>query len=296
MTPAQRLFDSPFIRRNNTLRTFIIAAWLGWQIESNWADPFLFAIYSVARPIAGVMILVLMYSVITGGDTGKPIFSYIYLGNALYIMVGMVITGVSWVIIDDREHYRVAKQLHTTPVNHFAYLWGRGVARLIIGTISVTITILFGVLIFKLPISFATINWPLLIVTFPLGIIALAAMGSMLGSITMSMVRHFWQVGDAVAAALYLFSGAIFPLDTLPIWIRPIGFIFPVTYWLELMRRALLGPNQIGFPTLAMFTNEQLFGILLAFTLTFVLASIAVYRRALHRAKEKGLLDMESGY
>ena len=104
-----RIVNHPFIRRSDSLRSFFTAAWLGWQIESNWADPFLFAIYSIARPISGVMILVLMYNVITNGATGEPIFAYIYLGNALYIMVGMVITGVSWTIIDDREHYRVAK-------------------------------------------------------------------------------------------------------------------------------------------------------------------------------------------
>ena len=111
MSLADRFFDTPFIRRNDTLRTFSMAAWLGWQIESNWADPFLFAIYSIARPVAGVMILIVMYSVVTGGATQDPRFAYIFLGNAFYIMVGMVITGVSWVIIDDREHYRIAKQL-----------------------------------------------------------------------------------------------------------------------------------------------------------------------------------------
>ena len=26
-------------------RSFRMATWLGWQIESNWTDPFLFAIY-----------------------------------------------------------------------------------------------------------------------------------------------------------------------------------------------------------------------------------------------------------
>src|SRR5262245_23480551 len=107
MSIAERFFDSSFIRRNDSLRTFTMAAWLGWQIESNWADPFSFAIYSVARPVAGVMILIVMYSVVTGGATSDPRFYYIFLGNAFYIMVGMVITGVSWVIIDDREHYRI---------------------------------------------------------------------------------------------------------------------------------------------------------------------------------------------
>jgi ABC-2 type transport system permease protein len=31
------------------LRSFRLSTWLGWQIESNWADPFLFAVYSLVK-------------------------------------------------------------------------------------------------------------------------------------------------------------------------------------------------------------------------------------------------------
>src|SRR5437870_3793254 len=131
MVIAQRLLDISFIRRSDALRTFIVGAWLGWQIESNWADPFLFAIYSIARPIAAVSILVVMYSVITNGAVHEPIFGYIYLGNALYILVAQVVGGVSVAISDDREHYRTMKQLYTTPMDGLTYLLGRGMARLL---------------------------------------------------------------------------------------------------------------------------------------------------------------------
>lgn len=296
MSVMARFLDFPFVRRSTSLRTFVTAAWLGWQIESNWADPFLFAVYSIARPVASVLILVVMYSVITDGATGEPMFAYIYLGNALYILVGMVITGVSWTVIDDREHYRTNKQLHTTPMDHYAYLMGRGVARLIIGTISVLITILFGIIAFNLPVSLATIHWGLLLLGTALGVISLAALGLMMGSLTMMMARHFWALGEAVAGALYLFTGAIFPLETLPEWLRWVGFGLPVTYWLELARRALLGPGADGFPTLAHFSNGQLLIILTAFAAVLIVASWFVYRWALHQAKEKGLIDMESSY
>ncbi len=293
---ADRILEIPFVRRSDALRTFVTATWLGWQIESNWADPFLFAIYSIARPIASVLILVVMYSVITNGATQEPLFAYIYLGNALYILVGMVITGVSWTVIDDREHYRTNKQLHTTPLNHYFYLMGRGVARLIIGSVSVLITILFGVIAFKLPIHLGAINWPVLLVSTALGVLSLAAMGMVMGSTTMMLARHFWSLGEAVAGALYLFTGAIFPLEVLPVWIRWFGFCLPATYWLEAARRALLGPGVVGFPTLAGLTNLQLIGILSGFTLALTTFSVFFYRWALHAAKEKGLIDMETGY
>lgn len=296
MAIAQRILDIPFIRRSNALRTFVTATWLGWQIESNWADPFLFAVYSIARPVFGVLILVVMYSVITDGATQEPIFAYIYLGNALYILVGQVITGVSWSVIDDREHYRTLRQLHTTPLDGYWYLMGRGVARLVIGLVSVVITIMLGLVAFRLPITLASIDWPLFAASTLLGVVALAAIGLVMGAFTLMMARHFWSLGDAVAGALYLFTGAIFPLDVLPVWIRPLGFAFPVTYWLELARRALLGPNAARFPTLAGLSNLELMGILAGMTLALLVISVFFYSWALHQAKERGLFDMETSY
>ena len=41
-------------------REFRTAARLGWQIEANWTDPVLFFIYSVAKPVASALILVVM--------------------------------------------------------------------------------------------------------------------------------------------------------------------------------------------------------------------------------------------
>ena len=49
-------------------RSFRTAAWLGWQIESNWTDPFLFAIYSIVKDLASAAMLVVMYSIITNGN------------------------------------------------------------------------------------------------------------------------------------------------------------------------------------------------------------------------------------
>src|SRR4030066_750363 len=161
---------SPTNYKSSTFsRPFRIAAWLGWQIESNWTDPFLFAIYSIIKPLAGAAILVVMYSVITNADFASPIFSYIYLGNAFYIYVGAVMSGVSWAVMDDREHYKTLKYMYIAPINIPAYLTGRGVAKFLVASISVIITIVFGVLFLHVNIDPAVINWPLFIVALLIG-------------------------------------------------------------------------------------------------------------------------------
>jgi ABC-2 type transport system permease protein len=289
----QRFNDLQAVKRSPSLRAFFTAAWLGWQIESNWASPFLFTIYVIARPLASMLILVVMYSVITDGATGEPIFAYIYFGNALYILVNGVVTGVSWAVIEDREFYKVAKQIHTAPINGYAYLLGRGVARLIIGMISVLITLTFGVIAFRISLD---INLPLLLVSAVLGVASLSAIGVILGAITMQTARLNTDLGSLVSGGLYLFTGAIFPLDVLPSWLQPLGFIFPVTYWLEVSRRALLGANAARFPTFAGFSDWGLIGVLAVMTAALWLLSGWIYRVSLRRSKEQGLIDLETNY
>lgn len=277
-------------------RSFRMASWLGWQIESNWADPFLFAVYSFAKPLAGAAILVVMYSVITQGDFDSPIFPYMYLGNAFYIYVGQLMTGISWAVIDDREHYKTLKYIYAAPVNFPVYLLGRGVARLLIASISVVVTILFGVFFLHLNIDLSAVNWPLFLVTLLIGVFMLSLMGLILAGAMLLLVHHMWELGGAVAGALYLFSGAIFPLSVLPAFLRPIGYLMPITYWLELLRRSLVGSVAQAFPTLAGFNNSQLMGILLALTIAFAFISVGSFRWCENKARERGVIDVVTNY
>lgn len=284
-TPAGRLWHS-----------FRTAAWLGWQIESNWADPFVFAIYSIIKPLASAAILVVMYSVITGGNFDSPVFPYIYLGNAFYQYVGAIMAGISWAVIDDREHYRTLKYIYVAPLNIPSYLLGRGMARFIMGSISVAVIVIFGVLFLNVPINPALVNWPLFFLSLFIGVVMLAMMGLILAGITLLIANHVWFIGEGVAGALYLFSGAIFPLEVLPVWLQPVGYIMPITYWLELIRRSLVGEVAEAFPTLAALSSGQLLGILVGLTIVFGVASIYIFRRCDHIARERGMIDMVTNY
>jgi ABC-2 type transport system permease protein len=283
---------------DEAIRSFRVATWLGWQIESNWTDPFLFFVYSIIKPIASVMILVVMYWVVTRADTTSPYFAYMYLGNTAYIYVGSILVGVSWAVIDDREHYQTLKYIYVSPIKFYFYLLGRGTARFLTGTLSVAITMAFGLLVLKLSIQGSGVNWPYLAASMVLGLSSLALLGLLLGAATMQMARHYWSVGESVAGALFLLCGAIFPIDVLPQWLRPVGFALPLTYWLESLRRAILGSSASKdiSPSLAGIGDGQLLLILLGATLITGLVSIYVYRWSEDQAREKGLIDMTTHY
>ena len=284
------------MQTSTSWRSFRTAAWLGWVIESNWTDPFLFAIYSIVKPLSGAAILVIMYGIITQGNFDSALFPYIYLGNAFYIYVGAVMTGVSWAVVDDRELYKTLKYMYIAPINIPLYLLGRGGARFVVGSVAVLITILTGVFFLNVNIKLAEINWGLFIVSLTLGIVMLALLGLMLAGWTLITVRHEGFIGEAVAAALYIFSGAVFPLDVLPEWLRPVGYFMPTTYWLELLRRSLVGDVAQAFPTLSQFSDLQILGVMIGLSILFGAVSLWVFKACDHIARERGLIDRTTNY
>jgi ABC-2 type transport system permease protein len=296
MAFGSRVFDAPLVQRNRSLRSFVTGIALGWQIETNWADPLIFVIYFIARPIAALSILVVMYSVIAQDIIGTARFAYVYMGSALFLLASQIIVGISWVVVEDREQYRVAKQIYTSPINGYTYLLGRGIARFAVSILSVCVTIPFGVLVFGIPITLNGINFPLLAVSTILGLAAMAALGIIVGSYTMQVTKQIFSVGDVLAGALYLLTGAVFPIDVLPEFLRPLGYALPSTYWLELSRRSLLGGELVRFQSLSDLDDGTLLLILGGMSLLFIVVSIFIYLWSMRRAKDRGVLDLESNF
>jgi ABC-2 type transport system permease protein len=282
--------------RKTLWRSFRTASWLGWQIEANWAKPLLFALYSIVKPLALAGILVVIYATIKRGDFASPVFACMYLGNAFYMYVGAVMTGMAYAVIDDRERYQTLRSIYVAPVDIRWYLAGRGVARFLTGSASVLVTIVFGVLFLHLPLHPLAVNWPLFLATLTTGVLMLAMMGLALAGIVLLLPHQSWSMGEAVAGALYLFSGAIFPLDVLPRVLRPIGFAMPLTYWLELLRRSLVGPAASAFPTFSRLSDLGLLGILVGLTLALGVIALALFRWCDSVARERGLIDRTTAY
>jgi ABC-2 type transport system permease protein len=281
------------------LRTFKNAAWLGWQMESNWTDPFLFATYSIVRPIAGTLILVFMYLVITHGETDTPGFSYMFIGNALYMYVAEVLFGVTWVIHDDREHYMTLKQVYIAPISFYFYILGRAAIKIEITSVGVLLTILFGIFVLDVEVSLGSISWPLLIVSLVLGLAAICIMGLALGGISFLTAKHGQGINEGVAGVFYVLSGVIFPITILPTWAQSISKILPITYWMEAMRRGL-EPGVIaglGSTTgLDRMDNWFLMMVLILSTIAFLFISVGIFRLADRAARRKGKIDWTTSY
>jgi ABC-2 type transport system permease protein len=285
-------------------RSFVTAIRLGWQMEANWTDPFLFLIYSVAKPLASALILVVMLDVISGG--ARPEYrAFVVVGSALWSFVQSGISGLAWMILDDRERYRMLKYLYVSPSDFLALLFGRGVARIGVGAMGAVITLGVGVAVLGVPFDITRIHWLLLAVVVVLGTVATLALGLLLAAVCMQTRQESWSYPEAAAGALFLISGVVFPLAVLPTPVQAIGLLTPLAWWIEGIRHALFpgGVSALGGPG-TVFT--QLTGgaapdgvtiivLLLATGAVATLAALAVFRVSDRRAKERGLFDQTTG-
>jgi ABC-2 type transport system permease protein len=290
-------------------RTFGIAAWLGWQIESNWADPFLFISFTFLRPLATALMLLVMYQVVAQGQS-DAYFSYLYISNAFFVVVIQTMAGLVWTIFDDRENYKMLKYIYTSPARRFPYLIGRALAKVAVGLLTTVTLLVIGVLLLGLHLDVAHIEWGWAIVYFPLGMVILTGLGIILAGVALLVARHGQSIGEVTAGMLLLFSGAYFPPDILPLVLKQITLVLPITYWLEGMRRALNGGIIQGTvadghggtitgpisPVLAQFDDWQLLLILLLSAAVCAVAAFFLYRWIEFHARERGMIDRLTGY
>ena len=273
----------------DTFRTFRTAIGLGWAIESNWSDPFLFAVYTIAKPLAAALILVVMFQVITGGQ-GTEFLQFMIVGSALWNVVFGVMSGVVQSILEDRERYRMIKYVVVTPTSLFPFLIGRSVARVLISLVAVVLTLIVGVVFLDIVLQPEPVY---LFAASAIGLLAVMALGIGMAGWCLQLRQEAWHYPEAIAGALYLVSGAIFPIDILPSVIQPVAYAMPTTWWLEASRRGLLGHGSPG--VLGDLSDGTVMLYLVLSTAVVLPLALAAFAWFMRRARQAGLLDMVTG-
>jgi ABC-2 type transport system permease protein len=275
-------------------RRFRAAAWLGWQVESNWTDPFLFTLYTLAKPLATGLILLVMYLVVIGGSTSDPRLAWMYVGNAYFAFVPLLLVGFGWAVVEDREMYQMLKYVYVAPIGLFTFLAGRSLTKLGLSVLACGALLVFGALVLRLGYH---PTWTSLIygaVAFPFGVLAIYGLGLILAGFGLVFARHSVNLNEGAAAILYLLCGAIFPLDLLPPVFHAVGLALPMTWWLEAMRRSL---GIVGEPgVLSGFGQGGILGILVVSSVVWYGIGVVVYGLLERRAKQLGMIDQTTNF
>ena len=271
---------------------FRTAVRLGWAVEANWTDPLLFVIYALAKPLSAALILVLIFTVITGGER-RDYLSFLIIGAAFWNLVQGSMAGLVSGVLDDRERYRMLRYVYVIPVPFLSVLIGRATARFAVTATGAVVTLAVAIVFLGVRIDPLEIRWPMLLAALAVGLPAVVALGVAMAGLVLQLRHDSWSYPEAVAGALYLLSGAIFPIDVLPAFLQPISLALPLTWWLEAVRRALLGTGAPG--RMEGFSDLTVMLTLLITSAVFSALAWLLFRMLDRRARDRGLIDNTTG-
>lgn len=113
-----------------------------------------------------------------------------------------------------------------------------------------TTAVIQGMLVFiiSLAIGFRPEHWLAVIITviiLSLLAVAIACFSSGIGSFVEDM-QGFQAINQFLVFPLYFLSGALYPLDHVPTWLRIIAEFNPMSYAVDAMRDTLIGQTHFG--------------------------------------------------
>lgn len=171
------------------------------------------------------------------------------LRSAVYIVPGIigVILSMTMVIIASiavvRERERgTLEQLIVTPISKTGLMLGKIVPFLLIGYVQVTVILLVGRVLFKVPVvgsvaQLYLISLPFIVASLGVGLLVSAAVRSQ---------AQAMQLGFFYILPNILLSGFMFPREAMPAPAQWIGAMLPLTYFLRVMRGILLKGANLG--------------------------------------------------
>ncbi len=222
--------------------------------------------------IAASIFAPLLWLVIFGSGFGNRIsfegFDYqtfIFPGIvAMIILFRSIFYGI-YIIWDKKIDF--LKEVLAAPLSRSTIFFGK-----VLG--GATDAMLQGVLILFLGYLFG-IQLSIPVILLSLGLmfvlsLGLVAVGLTLGSFIESL-EGFGLIGSFVNLPLFFLSGALYPLDDLPVWLSSLTSANPVTYAVDALRGLMLGT--------AKFSLAYNFSMLLLFAVIMIVVGTFAFKR-----------------
>ena len=181
--------------------------------------------------------------------------SYILIGTALSNFIMTVFWGMGYALKEDMDS-GVLESNWLTPISRLQILVGRTLTSLLTTTITSTVMLIVGALLFGFKPTGNTIA--AILTAIPM-LIGLYGFGFAFAAIVLVM-REANTMVDVSSFLVQGFSGANFPVKSLPYWLIPISLMLPLTYGFDAVRGWMLKTNtllplpvEIAVLTISMF-------------------------------------------
>lgn len=196
------------------------------------------------------------------------ITAYYMVPAILGIIVTMtMVIMTSMAIVREREKGTL-EQLLVTPIRSYELMIGKIIPYIALGYVQITVALLVGSLVFKVPIRGSLLELYLLTLFF---ITASLGLGILISNVAKSQMQAM-QMSFFVMLPSILLSGFLFPREAMPLIIQYIGNLIPMTFYLPIIRGIVL--KGIGFPYLI----SQV-AALLVFTVVLIALSIIKFKK-----------------
>jgi ABC-2 type transport system permease protein len=130
--------------------------------------------------------------------------------------------------------------------------------------------------------DFSRANWPSALVVGALALVALSFWG-VLAAAFMLLFKRADPLSWFVDFTIFLLAGVYFPVTILPLWLKVIAYLLPLSYTLDAVRLALMRGQSVA-------DLSGYVGILLLFNAFLIPGGLLAFRAALRHVKQTGSL------
>ena len=153
--------------------------------------------------------------------------------------IGVVIMLVTLVLclglVREKEQ-QTFEQLLVTPISKHALIVGKMIPYGILAAVDFAVALAVARLAFALPVRGSLLAVALLAGLF---ILALLALGSLLSTLAQTQMQDFFMTVIVLVVSV-LMSGFVFPIESMPQWLRPVSSTLPLTYFAAAARGIML--------------------------------------------------------
>ena len=218
------------------MRRAIRLFWTGWLFD--FKQMTLSGFFMLNATISPVIFATIAYYMFESGS--RP-------GSLLYAALGAGMMGIwssvlfgSGGLIQWQRWQGTLEYMIGTPPRLIHVVLPMTIATASIGLYSIASTLLWGWVIFDLPLDFAHPVW--FVGALVAAIISLGLLGLILSS-TFVLLRNANSLANLLEYPVWLVTGLLISLSLLPGWTRPISWVLAPTWGIKAIREAALGGN-----------------------------------------------------
>lgn len=192
----------------------------------------------LAYPILAALTFYFIYA----NTTDEAIVSYVFLGTAITSMWSSISFSSAGDI--DRERFMGALEvIFSAPVPFRLIMLGKVIGNTVLGIFSMVISFLVVKLLFHAKFDIA--HPALFFSSMLLGIVSFVFIALMLSGL-LAISRNTRVLMNCIDFPVFILCGAVFPIEVLPVWIRPLSYILSPTYVLKLTRMCISGIKEVS--------------------------------------------------